>query len=99
VAIRAGNEPGITQGMTALQDAFDRATAAQTRLGTQLAAIEEQQSQLTDRRLASVARVSKNEEVNMAEAITGMTQAETAYNAALAVTARIAQKSLMDYLS
>jgi flagellar hook-associated protein 3 FlgL len=98
-AVRAGNEPAIATGMTALETAFNRVTASQTRVGVELAAIETQQVKLADQRVSTIGRISKNEDANMAEAISGMTQADAAYQAALAATSRIARASLMDYLS
>ena len=69
------------------------------RVGNNLAAMESLQTQFTDRRLAGRARVAKIEDADMAEAITGMSQADAAYRAALGATAQITKQSLMDYLS
>ena len=98
-AARAGDAAGLGQAQTEIAAAFDRATNAQMRVGTHLSAIEALQSQLTDRRLAGQARIAKLEDANLATAITGMNQADTAYRAALAATGKITQLSLMDYLS
>jgi flagellar hook-associated protein 3 FlgL len=98
-AARVGDEAGLAQSLADLQVAFDRATNAQMRVGNNLAAMESLQTQFTDRRLAGLARVAKIEDANMAEAITGMSQADAAYRAALGATAQISKQSLMDYLS
>jgi flagellar hook-associated protein 3 FlgL len=98
-AARAGDHAGLQQALADLGAAFDRTTAAQTRVGTTLAAIDAQQATFVDRRLAGQARVSKLEDANMAEAITGMNQADAGYRAALGATSQIARRSLMDYLS
>ena len=98
-AARAGDTAGLQQAFVDLGAAFDRVSAAQTRVGTSLALIEAQQAQLTDRRLAGMTRVSKIEDANMAEAITGMSQADASYRAALGATSKVTQLSLMDYLS
>jgi len=81
-----------------LQRAFDRATQAQSSVGTDLRAITDHQGQLANASRASKARVSSLEEANMAEAITGLQQAETAYQASLGAAARTARLSLFDYL-
>ena len=98
-AARSGDAAGLQQALVDLDAVFARATEAQTRVGTGLATIETQQSQLVDRRLASHTRLSKVEDANLAEAITGMTQAEASYRAALGATAQTTRQSLMDYLS
>lgn len=98
-AARAGDEVALGQAANDLRAAFDRATGAQMQVGTHLAAIEALQPQLSDRRLAGKARIAKVEDADLATAVTGMNQAETAYRAALATTNKITQLSLMDYLS
>ena len=97
-AARAADGAGLQQALTDLAAVFDRITYSQMRVGTTLAAIDAQQPQLTDRRLAGAARVARVENANLAEAITAMKQAEAAYSAALGATGRITQLSLMDYL-
>jgi flagellin-like hook-associated protein FlgL len=49
-------------------------------------------------RLAGVARLSKDEDANMAEAMTKMGQAQIAYQSALAAVGKANQSSLLDYL-
>jgi flagellin-like hook-associated protein FlgL len=68
------------------------------RVGTSLAAIDAQHLQLTDREIAVRARIASLEDANMAEAITGMNQADAAYRAALGAASRMTQLSLLDYL-
>jgi flagellar hook-associated protein 3 FlgL len=97
-AARAGDSAALQQADAELRLAFDRVSNVQTRVGTSLAAIEAQHAQFADRRLASLARVSKIEDANLAEAITGMNQADAAYRASLGATSKITQLSLMDYL-
>jgi flagellar hook-associated protein 3 FlgL len=97
-AARAGDHDALQQARVDLDAAFERVTAAQMRIGTGLAAIEAQQVQLTDRRLAALGRVAEIEDANLAEAITGMSQADAAYRAALGATNQMTRLSLMDYL-
>jgi flagellar hook-associated protein 3 FlgL len=98
-AARAGDENGMQQALMDLRAAFDRASDAQMRVGTSLSAIDAQQAHLADRRLASLGRVAKVEDTNMAEAIAGLNQADAAYRASLGVAAQLPRRSLMDYLS
>jgi flagellar hook-associated protein 3 FlgL len=97
-AVRAGNDGGIAAGMSALQRMFDRVTTAQGRVGADLRTIDEQKLRLDEMRRASKKRISALEDTNMAEAISGMAQADAAYQAALGAASTVMKQSLMDYL-
>ena len=97
-AALAGDSAALGQALKDVEDAFDRATLVQTRVGTTLASMDSLQGALSDRRLAARSRISKIENVDLASAITGMTQADAAYRASLSATSRLTQLSLMDYL-
>jgi flagellar hook-associated protein 3 FlgL len=97
-AARAGDDAALGQAANDLSAAFDRASMVQMRVGANLASIDALQGQLSDRRLAGQARVSKIEDADLAQAASGMNQADQAYRATLAATTRIGQLSLMDYL-
>jgi flagellar hook-associated protein 3 FlgL len=97
-AVRAGNQAGITTGMQALQRMFDRVSTAQGRVGADQRTIDEQKLRLDDMKRASAARLSTLEDANMAEAISGMAQADAAYRAALGAVNSVTRMSLMDYL-
>lgn len=97
-AVRAGDDAALATGMDDLQAAFDRAVAAQSRVGASMNAIDEGKLRLAQSARSIKERISALEEANMAEAITGMTQAESAYQAALGAAATVNRASLMDYL-
>jgi flagellar hook-associated protein 3 FlgL len=97
-SIRAGDTPAVQAGIDELKAAFDRATLAQTRVGNDEAALEDQKTRLGELRRASLRRLSAHEDVNMAEAISNATAADTAHRAALAAVSKIANISLLDYL-
>jgi flagellar hook-associated protein 3 FlgL len=97
-AARAGDTDALTTASSDLQRAFDRATLVQSGVGTDLRAITDHQSQLADAGRASQARISKLEEADMAKAISGLSQSETAYQAALGAASRTTRNSLFDYL-
>lgn len=97
-AVRAGDDAGITTAVAGVARAFDRATTAQTRVGMALQAIETEQRRLQDLKLAATERLSQLEDADMVQAITDMTRADAAYQAALGATARSARLSLIDYL-
>ena len=98
-AIRSGDGAGMQAGMQQLQAAFERATAMQSRVGNDLSDLDEQQLRLDQMKRASETRRSGLEDANLAEAITNMSQAETAHSAALKAVAAANRPSLLDYLS
>ena len=98
VAARAGDADALHQASNALQNAFDRASQTQSTVGTSLRAILNHTSQLEEAGRAAKARVATLEEANMAQAISGLQQAETAYQAALGAAAHTTRRSLFDYL-
>ena len=97
-AARAGDADALHTASGALQRAFDRASQTQSTVGTSLRAIADHSSRLEDAGRASTERVASLEEANMAEAISGLQQAETAYQAALGAASHTSRRSLFDYL-
>lgn len=97
-ATRAGDQTGIANGLAALDRAFARATRGQSQIGVDEQSMAERQSQLTTQRLAAVARVAKDEDANLVDAISEMNRAEVAYRAALGAVGTASRQSLMDYL-
>jgi flagellar hook-associated protein 3 FlgL len=97
-AVTIGDDAAIATGMDALQRAFDRSTAAQARVGGALQVLDAQKLRLQQLKLSGAERVSKLEDVNMAEAITEMTHADAAYRAALGAVGTVSKVSLLDYL-
>jgi flagellar hook-associated protein 3 FlgL len=98
VAVRAGDNPGMAAGTAAIDRAFLRATRAQTSVGVDEQGIGERQLQITSARLSVVTRVSKDEDADLALAISEMTRAQTAYQAALSAVGTASRASLLDYL-
>jgi flagellar hook-associated protein 3 FlgL len=98
LAVQAPDEAALTAGMAALSRMFDRTVRAQSMVGVDEAGIEEEKQRLSDFRLASLQRVSVDEDVNVAIAITEMNQADTAYRSALQAVGASAKVSLLDYL-
>lgn len=98
VAIQAADEAGMDAGMAALDRAFERAIRTQSRVGVDEKSIEDERGRLTDLRLASFKRVSDDENADLAQAVTEMTEAQTAYQAALQAVGSASRVSLLDYL-
>ena len=97
-AVQAGDQTAVDTGLAALDRAFDRVTRQQSRLGNDLTALVDQRGRLDALRDAAAARLGGHEDTNMAEAISDMTRAETAYRAALGAAATGGRLSLLDFL-
>lgn len=97
-AVRTGDAAGMAGGLKALELAFDRVVLVQSGVGANLNALDDQRGRLSEMKLASKTRLSKTEDTNMAESITAMQQANTAYQTALSAVATRTKLSLLDYL-
>ncbi len=97
-AAAAGDSAGLTDGVAALKRAFDRATSLQGEVGNALRTIETNEERLLVQKETTAARISKLEDADMTQAISGMTQADTTYRAALGASATALRVSLLDYL-
>lgn len=98
VAVRAGDNAAMGTGLAALDRAFSRATRTQSQIGVDEQSIVEGQVQLTASRLAVLTRVSKDEDADLAYAISEMNRADIAYKAALGAVGTASRNSLLDYL-
>ena len=96
--VSSGNNVGIDTGLAGLRRAFDRATSAQSRVGSEMEMIDTQKLRLQQMKLSGSERLDKLEAVDMAEAITEMQHADAAYRASLGAIGTSSRTSLMDYL-
>jgi flagellar hook-associated protein 3 FlgL len=97
-AIEAGDGAAIGTGLEAVERAFTRTQRAIGALGADEQGLDEAAVRVASLRQAAEARRSTLEDVNMAEAATRMSQADTAYRAALAAVSTAERQSLLDYL-
>jgi flagellar hook-associated protein 3 FlgL len=97
-AVENGNMGAIDTGLAELQQAFDRANTAQSRLGIDLASLADDRARTEELRRAADKRRSQLEDANLAESISGMQQADQAHRAALQALSTAGRLSLMDYL-
>jgi len=97
-AARSGDSTALATSMTGLKEAFARATTAQSRVGNDMRSIDGEKLRLEEMRLAAMSRVSKLEDANLAEAVSSMNRADTAYKAALGAISTASRVSLLDYL-
>lgn len=97
-AVRTGDTAAINIGAAALDRSFERFNRALGRVGTDMTLVDSQRTQLNARKIASQTRVSSLENVDLAEAISAMSQADSAYRAALSAVGSSSRLSLLDYL-
>lgn len=97
-AVRDGDQAGIQAGTSRIDRTFQRLNRALGQVGADMAMVEAQQNRLDARQLASNTRLDALENVDLAEAISAMTQADTAYRAAIAAVGKTSQYSLLDYI-
>jgi flagellar hook-associated protein 3 FlgL len=97
-AIEAGDNDGIGTALAALDAAFDRATAAQGRLGADENGVDGASTRLGALRTIADARRSKLEDADFAASVTRLTAATNAYQAALSAVSAAERTSLLDYL-
>ena len=97
-AAQANDSATLLAGVDQLRNAFARATRAQSQVGYDEVSVADGRDQLASQRLSATARLSEDRDVNMAEALTRMSKAQTAYQAALGAVAATSKQSLMDYI-
>jgi flagellar hook-associated protein 3 FlgL len=97
-AVQTGDNAAIGVGIDALTRAFQRTIQAQSQVGIDEKSTGDGQEQLVSLRLAGMTRLKADQDANMAEAITKMTQAQIAYQSALAAVGKTSKLSLLDYL-
>jgi flagellin-like hook-associated protein FlgL len=97
-AIDIGDDAAMAAALAGAERALDRTFRMQGQLGADERGLDEASIRLSVIRQAGEARRSKIEDTNMAEAITRLTKAETAYRAALGSVSLAEKTSLLDYL-
>jgi flagellar hook-associated protein 3 FlgL len=97
-AMDAGNNTAIAAELAAVERAYGRTQTALGTLGASERGLDEAAARLASMRTSTEARRASLEDVNLAEAVTRMTQAETAYRAALGAVSTAERQSLLDYL-
>lgn len=98
-AVQSGDTAGINGGIDGLERAFQRVSRALSLVGTDQVSVDDSGRHLTAQHLAGEKRVSNLEDANLADAITRMARAQTAYQAALGAVGTAGRTSLLDYLT
>ena len=97
-AIRNNDTTQISASMTALDTAMRRISVAQTKVGAMSQQVESTINRNDVVAQDATSRLSNIEDVDPAQAIMDFRVQENAYQAALAVTAKVIQPSLVDFL-
>lgn len=97
-AVRAGNSAGTAVGLDALSTGLNRVTAGLADVGSRTVRVETAQQAAFDAELALKNSLSEVENTDLPKALMELKLQETAYQAALASTARVMQPSLLDFL-
>jgi flagellar hook-associated protein 3 FlgL len=97
-SVAAGDNVAIGQGLDALGRAFDRATTAQSTVGSNLRVIDTSRPQIDATRRAALTRVSAVEDANLPEALSDLSRSQAALQAALQSLSTVGRLTLMDYL-
>ena len=97
-AISSGNDAQIAIEHTNLMVATDRMASATVDIGSRAARVLDLKDRADDESLRLTSQLSEIEDVDVVEAIVTSKAQETAYQAALQVTAKILPPSLLDYL-
>ena len=97
-AAQTNDSATLQAGVDQLKHAFDRATRAQSQIGYDEASVADVADRTATLRTAADARLSAVKDANMVEAISRMSKAQTAYQAALGAAGAASKMSLMDYI-
>lgn len=97
-ALRAGDHAGVTAAITALNGDGARLTTVLAEAGTRAGRIEAARTGAGDDELKLTGALSEVENADLPRVIVDLKLQETAYQAALAATARVMQPSLLDFL-
>ena len=91
-------QPVQSSTITQISDALQTLSQAQATVGARENRLTDAKTSLQDLTTSNQAMLSQLEDADMPSAITELTQAQTTYQASLAVTAKVMQMSLIDYL-
>lgn len=97
-ALRTGSSAGMTAAIGNLNADASRITDVQSSVGARTNRVEQAQTAAGDSQLAMTNTLSEIENTDIARATVDLQLQEVAYQAALAATSRVMQRSLLDFL-
>jgi flagellar hook-associated protein 3 FlgL len=93
-----GGNPVEPATITKIQDALNSMLGTRAQIGARTNRLDQANTSQQSLSTSNQALLSQLEDVDMASAITELTKRQTTYQATLAVTAKVIQTSLIDYL-
>lgn len=97
-AIRTGDTQAITAELTELDNGADQSRRLRGRLGNNAVRIENSKRNIEESQIDLEQVLSRYQDADLVEVISNITQQETAFKAALNITARTTELSIFDYL-
>jgi flagellar hook-associated protein 3 FlgL len=94
----AGNTPGIQTAMSKVSTLRSSLTAGQARIGAVANRVEQAATRNSAFKVTFTSQLSNLQDVDMADALTDQNRLNVAYQAALGVTAKATERTLLDWL-
>ena len=88
----------LSQGIAKMEDVLNINLQERAKLGAKINRLDLTNNRLEDEQIQAKELLSKNEDVDIAEAITNLKMQESIYRASLSIGARILQPSLVDFI-
>jgi flagellar hook-associated protein 3 FlgL len=97
-AIRTNDVSTIETNLTALDEGMDQVIRTRSLLGINAHRVESSKSQMEDIKLEYQKSLSRYEDADLVKTLSELLEQETAFQAALEVTSRVANLSILNYL-
>ena len=97
-ALSSGDKEGMNTVLGKIEEGAEQVLTSWTGMGARQSRVESMNQRLKDENLAVQSFLSKNEDVDLAEAIMKLKTEESVYQASLAASAKVIQPSLLDFL-
>ncbi|MCA0991130.1 flagellar hook-associated protein FlgL [Pseudalkalibacillus hwajinpoensis] len=97
-ALASGDQEGVSSALEQIETGKEQVLNSWTTLGAKQSRVEGMSQRLKEENLSLQTLVSKNDDVDFAEAIMKLKTEESVYQASLAASAKIIQPSLLDFL-
>jgi flagellar hook-associated protein 3 FlgL len=97
-ALEGNDVDGVRSSLSTLDSSMTQVLSARTEIGARMKRIDSAQNSIDDMQLYLQKALSDKQDVDFTKAVSDLTRQQTAFEAALAATAKVSRMSLMDYL-
>ncbi len=97
-ALSSNDTAGLETSLTALEGAAEQIRGKRSEMGNINSRMDDVSTLLSNLQLQMQERLSNYEDADLVEVMTGIAQAEQGYEAAMSVSSRLSQLSILDYL-